>query len=1015
MTSRAARACFAVWIAVLTAIYYAFPDSHLYTWAALGYSSAGAILLGIRLYQPAKRLPWYLIAAALVCFNTGDNLYNVILVLGRTPSFPGVADVLYLLVYPLLTGGFLLFVRARSGGGDNRAALLDALVPTVGLGLLSWIYWIAPFTRSHDLSLLEKLVSVGYPLGDVLALAVTLRMLTTPGRRPRALTAIGIAIVGLLVSDIFYGQSQLNSAWTLGGPVDFGWVVFYAVMGFTGLMPSMRSLTEPSPAIGAEVTSQRIIWMASAALIAPAVLYLEWMNGHQIESDRRGVVDAPVIAAAAALMFVLVLARVNGLANANRRARDREQALREAGALLFSTATEQDAIDAVRRAVATLMPPGQPYRLSLTAHPAGVPHRAGVRLITLAELPELMPTHGYDHFLYATMELPGRDGRVGAGVVAAPTPLLRELLPSFEALFAQVAVVIERIGLTGEVNRRDSEAYFRTLIQNASDVILIVGDDDRVRYASPSAATVFGHPELVGMPLTTVIADSHHEMLDQILAGIRTGHADLDGLDLTAVCADGRLLQVDFTARDLRDDPTVRGLVLTVRDVTDRRRLEEDLSHQAFHDGLTGLANRVLFRNRLEHAFAVAERDGAALGVLFVDLDDFKEVNDTLGHAVGDELLVTVGRRIAEIIGAGSTAARMGGDEFAILIEQSQDEASAEKVAALIVAALAVPVEVSDGLGGTHIVSGASSVGVASSRDAQSATELLRHADLALYQAKGSDKGTWQRYRSELHEDMVQRLETRVALLEAIDAEQFRLQYQPIVDLRTGRIEGVEALVRWQHPIRGLLGPYQFIELAEESGAIVAIGSWVLREALAQLARWHAADAETTLRYVSVNVSARQFRTPGFVDQVREALTGAGADPAWLLLEITESLVLRDADQVWDDLRTLRALGVRIAIDDFGTGYSSLSYLREMPVDVLKIDKSFIDDVLHSDKQRALVEAIVTLAHNFDLKVVAEGIEDAGQRAALARMGCPYGQGYLFAKPVWPDEILTLTHVPVLV
>jgi diguanylate cyclase (GGDEF)-like protein/PAS domain S-box-containing protein len=576
-------------------------------------------------------------------------------------------------------------------------------------------------------------------------------------------------------------------------------------------------------------------------------------------------------------------------------------------------------------------------------------------------------------------------------------------------------VVIERISLTGEVNRRDSEAYFRTLIQNASDVILIVGEDDLIRYSSPSAETVFGHPELVGLPLATVIAESHHEVLDRILAGIRTGHVDLEGMDLTAVCADGRLLQVDFTARDLRDDPTVRGLVLTVRDVTDRRRLEEDLSHQAFHDGLTGLANRVLFRNRLEHAFAVAERDGAALGVLFVDLDDFKEVNDTLGHAVGDELLVTVGRRIAEIIGAGSTAARMGGDEFAILIEQSQDEAAAERIAALIVAALAVPVEVSDGLGGTHIVSGASSVGVASSRDAQSATELLRHADLALYQAKGSEKGTWQRYRSELHEDMVQRLETRVALLEAIDTEQFRLQYQPIVDLRTGRIEGVEALVRWQHPTRGLLGPYHFIELAEENGAIVAIGSWVLREALAQFSRWRAGDPATSLRYVSVNVSARQFRTPGFVDQVRAALADAGAEPAWLLLEITESLVLRDADQVWADLRILRDLGVRIAIDDFGTGYSSLSYLREMPVDVLKIDKSFIDDVLHSDKQRALVEAIVTLAHNFDLKVVAEGIEDAGQRAALTRMGCPYGQGYLFAKPVWPDEIVTLTQTPVLV
>jgi len=400
--------------------------------------------------------------------------------------------------------------------------------------------------------------------------------------------------------------------------------------------------------------------------------------------------------------------------------------------------------------------------------------------------------------------------------------------------------------------------------------------------------------------------------------------------------------------------------------------------------------------------------------VLFVDLDDFKEVNDTLGHAVGDELLVTVGARITSIVGGTATSARMGGDEFAVLIETGSEEA--ERVAAAIVAALAVPVEVGDGIGGSHIVSGAASVGVAASNDAATATELLRHADLALYQAKGGAKGTWQRYQPELHTAMVERLEVRAALHEAIDERQFRIMYQPIVDLNTGLISGVEALVRWQHPSRGLLGPYHFIEVAEESGAIVAIGEWVLREALTQIARWRADDPDMSLTYVSVNVSARQFRTPGFVDLVRDAIEAAGARPEWLLLEITESLVLRDADQVWADLRTLRALGVRIAIDDFGTGYSSLSYLRQMPVDVLKLDKSFIDDILTSEQQHTMVDSIVALARNLDLKVVAEGVEDSGQRAALVRMGCPYGQGYLFAKPVWPDEIVELAHsVPELV
>jgi diguanylate cyclase (GGDEF)-like protein/PAS domain S-box-containing protein len=1021
MTTRTARACFGAWILVLTAMYYAWPASHLYTWAAVGYSSAAMVLLGTRLNRPDRRLPWYLIAAALACFTTGDTTYNVIVALGREPGFPGLADVLYLLVYPLLTGGFLLLVRARSGDRSNRAALLDALVPTVGLGLLSWVYWIAPFTRSDHLSLLQKLVSVGYPLGDVLVLAMTLRMLTAPGRKPPALSAISIAMSGLLISDVFYGQSRLDSAWALGGPVDLGWVIFYATMGGAALLPSMRRLGRSAAQSGPDAGVQGILWMAAAALVAPGVLLSEYLQGRQTATGPAGavlggVVDAPVIAGAAALMFLLVLARVNDLVVAQRRAGARERALREAGAALFAAATEQDAVHAVQRAVATVMPADRPYRLCLTDRARGVAHESSVRLITADQLPPGVSAHGFEHFLCATLPLPGPGRRLGGAMLAAPAPVLRELLPSLETLFSHIAVVIERIGLTGEVHRRDSEAYFRTLIQNASDVILIVDDHDLIGYASPSAATVFGLPELAGTALTGLIADGHHEALRDVLAGIRHGHGAPDGIDLAVTCAGGRVLRVECVARDLRDDPTVRGLVLTMRDVTEQRRLENDLSHQAFHDGLTGLANRVLFRNRLEQAYAVAERDGATIGVLFVDLDDFKEVNDTLGHAVGDELLVVVARRISQIVGAGSTAARMGGDEFAILIEQTADDLAGETVAARIVAALASPVEVGDGIGGTHIVSGAASVGLATNHDADSATELLRHADLALYQAKGEQKGTWQRYRSELHSVMVARLQTRTALSEAIDDEQFVLQYQPIVDLTDQSLGGVESLVRWRHPDRGVLSPYHFIEVAEESGAIVAIGGWVLRQALAQFTRWHADDPDISLRYVSVNVSARQFRTPGFVDQVREAIAAAGARPEWLLLEITESLLLRDAEQVWADLRTLRALGVRIAIDDFGTGYSSLSYLRQMPVDVLKLDKSFIDEIVVSDQQHALVDAIVTLARTLDLAVIAEGIEDAGQRDALRGMRCPYGQGYLFARPVWPGEIAGLARsVPQLV
>ncbi|GAA2485897.1 hypothetical protein Ahu01nite_013380 [Winogradskya humida] len=869
MTSQRVRACFVAWIVALCVVYYAWPASHVYSWGAIGFSSAAAVVAGAMRNRPARRLPWYLIALALAVFVSGDTVYYVKTALGIVPPFPDWSDVLYLLVYPLLAVGLVLFIRTRAGD-RNRAALLDALVPTVSLGLLSWVYLIAPYTRDTDLSVLEKAVSVAYPLGDVLALAILMRLLATPGRKPVALQLLSVSILGVLVSDIIYGLARLDSDWAVGGPIDLGWVVFYAAAGLAALHPSMVTLTEDARHIATTMPTggRRLASLTAASLIAPAVLLAEHLTG--------GVVDAPVIAAGSALMFLLVMARVGGL-------------------------------------------------------------------------------------------------------------------------------LTDRIALASEISRRDGEAYFRTLIQSASDVILIVGDDDRVRYASPSAAALLGHPDLTGSSLDEFIADTHRPALSDALTLARAGRTDTDGLDLTAITADRRPLQVECGIRDLRADHTVAGLVLTIRDVTDRRRLENDLAHQAFHDGLTGLANRVLFRNRLDHAYAVAALGGHDLGVLFVDLDDFKEVNDTLGHAIGDQLLIAVGQRITQAIGVHNTAARMGGDEFAALIASADGDAVADR----IVAALAVPVELSDGLGGTHIVSGAASVGVATSQDAKSPTELLRHADLALYLAKGAGKGTWQRYRNDLHSAMVERLALRTALHEAVDAEQFVLQYQPIVDVRTQIVVGVESLVRWQHPDRGLLSPYHFIELAEENGAIVGIGEWVLRESLRQFAQWRSAGS--TLRYISVNVSARQFRQPGFVDRVRAALDEFGARPEWLLLEITESLVLRDAEQVWADLETLRAVGVRIAIDDFGTGYSSLSYLRQMPVDVLKIDKSFIDDILASKQQRALVNAIVTLARNLNLTVVAEGIEHADQRAMLARMGCPYGQGYLFSRPVWPDDVPALT------
>jgi diguanylate cyclase (GGDEF)-like protein/PAS domain S-box-containing protein len=926
--------------------------------------------------------------------------------LHQANPFPGLPDVFYLLVYPMLAGAFLIFIRARSGG-DNRGALIDALLPTAGLGLLSWVFLISPYVRDDSLSLLEKLVSVGYPLGDVLALAMVLRLVTSPGRKYAATVILVVGGGILLVTDMVYGLRQLDGTWHVGGPTDSGWILFYAATGFAALHPSMSRLTMPLDHGRTVIGGRRIAALSVASLIAPGVLLIE---------DLRGTIeDAPMIAAACAAMFLLVMTRVAGLLKTQRETSARERTLREAGMLLVSATSEKEAAEALRHAVAGMIPAGEHYRFYLVGteldeDPDVEPHR--LRAVDVADLPAEVAVHldGFDSALHSATHAAGRTKHA---YLAASPETLSMLNRSFEALLAQGVMAIDRITLTDEVNQRSNEDYFRTLIQSASDVIMIVDADEQIRYASPSAVTVFGDADLAGTPLFSLIAGTDHDALRDLLNHLQGGRRQYDGIDLNAVRSDGRLLQVECGARDLRDDPTVKGLVFTIRDVTDRRRLENDLTHQAFHDALTGLANRALFQNRLQQASVLAERTGAMTGILFIDLDDFKEVNDTLGHAVGDRLLVQVAERIKQAVGPASTAARTGGDEFAVLVEQVRTPSDADEVAARVVAALAAPFELGDGVGGIHVVSGACSIGVATSAEAATVIELQRHADIALYGAKSEGKKTWQRYQSALHTGMIERLELRSALNDAVSGDQLVLRFQPIVDLHTEDVAGLEALVRWQHPVRGLLGPTEFIELAEQNGSVVAIGSWVLRESLRIFMQWRQ-QPDTKLKYLSVNVSARQFRTPGFVALVRQALQDCGAEPEWLLLEITESLVLHDVEKVWADLRELRAMGIRIAIDDFGTGYSSLSYLRQMPVDVLKIDKSFIDDILHSDQQLALVEAIVSLARTLQLSVVAEGIEDPGHQRLLAEMGCPYGQGYLFSKPVSEEEITTLLAGPLL-
>lgn len=548
-----------------------------------------------------------------------------------------------------------------------------------------------------------------------------------------------------------------------------------------------------------------------------------------------------------------------------------------------------------------------------------------------------------------------------------------------------------------EDSLRQAEARYRTLVEQLPLTVYV----DRVDASSSNIYTSPQIEPLLGYSTEDWISDPnlfvkvlHPEDRERVLAAHSRTHATGEPLNIEyrLLSRDGRTVWIHDAARLTADpagsEPVVQGYLL---DVTARREAEELLRHQAFHDPLTGLANRALFTDRVEHALVVHERIGDEAAVLFLDLDDFKAVNDSLGHLAGDELLRAVGLRLRDALSPRHTVARLGGDEFAILVEDARGASAAVHAAELIVGALQAPFDIE----GREVFVTAS-VGIAVGRDKE---ELLRSADVAMYRAKASGKAQYVVYAPRMDEDVVGRLEL-VADLRRAHIEEFVLHYQPTVELATGKIVGFEALVRWQHPTRGLLQSSDFIPLAEETGRIVEIGRWVLVEACRQTARWRAALAGSETLSVSVNVSTRQVRRPALIEDVLQALESSGLAAEALTLEITESVLAHRREEMAIILDEVAGLGVRLALDDFGTGYSSLSLLQDLPVHTLKIDRSFVHSIDIGPERRAFVKAIVDLAHALELTVVAEGIEAPAQTAELQRLGCRYGQGFEFSVPL---------------
>jgi diguanylate cyclase (GGDEF)-like protein/PAS domain S-box-containing protein len=1047
---------YALWVAVLVAVYYERSDLRIEAWGLISLSGVAAILAGLWLNRPARKVPWLLLAAALASFAAGQLSFLIAAKIMVVLPFPSFADVLYLLCYPLGAVALLIFIYWRTPDGDRRS-LIDALTLTAGLALLSYTFLIRPYVHNPDLSALEKFVAVAYPLGDVLLLGLLARLLAPGTIKTRSVQLLTLGFVSCLLSDTAYTAVQLHSMFHTGTIIDLGWALYYSAIGAAALHPSMARLTEPVPRQQVEVSPTRLALLMLASLIAPVVLLTALPGG--VTSD------VSVIAVFSAILYLLVLTRLWDAAASHRRALDRERVLRHTGLSLVTMADVPQVAGAVQGAVGALLglhargdallgvridgalrviddstDPAEGPRLGRLAETwLALVHGPAPTLISMQRLPDQARTArpAAEWMLLCPLSLQDRPfGDTVIGLIAAfgEKRALSDLSATLDILAHQVALTLESVMLRQEAIRQRNEAYFRALVQDASDAIVIVADDGVVKYATPSTVAIFGDVPAEGEHLWDLVAEEDRDDFARTFMRLRErARFGPRVVEKRTTRRDGTSVYLQARCSDLRAEPNVAGLVFTLRDVTAQHKLEEELKHRAFHDALTGLPNRLLFQDRIAQRAGAAARDGSIAGVLFVDLDDFKVVNDTKGHSIGDELLVAVAARLSSLVRDSDTAARLGGDEFALLIGSAEDTAAVEAAAERIVGSFAEPFALAGGLVTTSVT-----VGVATTEDSTDTDELLRHADLALYAAKAAGKRQWRRYQPVLSAGLIRRREIQEALAEAVSRSAFSLVYQPIVALDTGELAGFEALIRWPHPQWGMMHPGQFITLAEETGQIIAIGAWVLGRATADIMRCRqAAETAQVPRpsaapgtpvqvrggelhgqrpgrrrdlYVSVNVSARQFADPGFADTVRQVLATSGLKSQALMLELTETALLRRDERLHVDLEELKNIGVKLAIDDFGTGYSSLSYLRDLPMDVVKIDRSFVEGIADSDQRLALAEGIVQIARTLNLEVVAEGIESEVQRDLLSSMGCHYGQGYLLAMPMPARQAVELVR-----
>ena len=719
-------------------------------------------------------------------------------------------------MYPCLIAGILLISRRRSPGRD-RKGLIDSLIVAIGIGTISWVFLMSPIAHDAESALIQKVVSMAYPFMDLMLLTVVIRLAIGAGKRAPSFYLMATAAFALFVTDFIYSYISVTGVvYNQSGYLEAEWASFYLLWGASALHPSMRSLSDRAPEQERRLSDVRLGLLAGASLMAPGVQIMQLITGYPV--------DLPVVIGASVALFLLVVVRMAGLVHREEQSAMREKALREAGAALVTATNREGIYQATMQATRTLAGQSAAARLLVNLDTNGrqeftVVAASDVReevpdtVVALSALPQWKRKRLMAH---RSIQTPASESEIGQLLgmpdgsqfvftvplflkdelkallsFASPAALPRPTCDGLEALSSQVALALDSAALTEDLLRRQSEARFSSLVQNSSDVVMVVEADSTMRYISPSVERVLGYEpgDLEGTKLATLIhPDDKTQMLQFLTSGGHDGDTRPGLAEFRLRHRDDSWLHFESLRTNLIHDPNVKGIVLNTRDVSERKAFEEQLKHQAFHDPLTELANRALFRDRVEHALERQTRDGRPVSVLFMDLDDFKNINDSLGHAAGDQLLREAGERLKSCLRAADTAARLGGDEFGVLLEDAGTGGAgveAADVAARIMAALEGPFHL-----GRKEVFVRGSIGIATARPdleggPKGADELLRNADVAMYMAKEAGKGRYQVFEPAMHDTALRRLELKADLQRAVDNGEFVLHYQPVIELQT--------------------------------------------------------------------------------------------------------------------------------------------------------------------------------------------------------------------------------------